>query len=157
MKLFSLTLVALLLAAVWTESWGLSFRSTYSKCCYKFVKNISASSIRSFKYTLPNCSRRAELLQSGTAGWDKGLCGPQEGMVPEVPEQTEAEQRLGVKPPPPCTLFICASPLPARGASLTPGAGPSFCCLRPPSLPLHTCVQPLVALIKSPVLNWSET
>uniref|UniRef100_A0A8B9VGQ4 Chemokine interleukin-8-like domain-containing protein n=1 Tax=Anas zonorhyncha TaxID=75864 RepID=A0A8B9VGQ4_9AVES len=66
MKLFSLTLVALLLAAVWTESWGLSFRSTYSKCCYKFVKNISASSIRSFKYTLPNCSRRAvrvELLK----------------------------------------------------------------------------------------------
>ncbi|KAI6074291.1 C-C motif chemokine 3-like protein [Aix galericulata] len=62
MKLFSLTLVTLLLAAVWTESWGLSFRSHGSKCCYKdmlFQKTIPASLIRSYKYTLPNCSHRA--------------------------------------------------------------------------------------------------
>lgn len=95
--------------------------------------------------------------QSGAAEGEEGLRVPRRARVPGVPEQTEAEQRLGVKPPPPCTLFICASPLPARGASLTPGAGPSSCCLRPPSVPLHTRVQPLVALIKSPVLNWSET
>lgn len=94
--------------------------------------------------------------QSGAAEGEEGLRGPRRALVPGVPEQTEAEQCRGVKPPPPCTLFICASPLPARGASLTPGAGPSSCCLRPPSLPLHTRVQPLVALIKSPVLNWSD-
>ncbi|KAM9176797.1 C-C motif chemokine 4-like [Mergus octosetaceus] len=69
MKLFSLTLVALLLAAVWTESWGLSLRSPHSKCCYKnmFIKKkIPASLIRSYEATLPNCSRRAvrvELLK----------------------------------------------------------------------------------------------
>ncbi|XP_068512085.1 C-C motif chemokine 4 homolog [Anas acuta] len=69
MKLFSLTLVALLLAAVWTESWGLSFRSPRSKCCYKdmfFQKKIPASLIRSYEETLPNCSRRGvrvELLK----------------------------------------------------------------------------------------------
>ncbi|XP_035415100.1 C-C motif chemokine 3-like [Cygnus olor] len=66
MKLFSLTLVALLLAAVWTESWGMSFRSSYTKCCYKkmFIKKeIPASFIRSYQETSPHCSHRAVIVE----------------------------------------------------------------------------------------------
>ncbi|NXK54197.1 CCL3 protein, partial [Chauna torquata] len=66
MKVFSLGMVILLLAAVWTESWGLSFRSSYSKCCYKnmFIqKEIPTSLIRSYQETSPRCSRRAVILE----------------------------------------------------------------------------------------------
>ncbi|XP_072210012.1 C-C motif chemokine 3-like [Excalfactoria chinensis] len=66
MKVFSLTVVILLLAAVWTESWGKSFRSSYSSCCYKnmFIqKEINPSLIRSYRETPPNCSRRAIIVE----------------------------------------------------------------------------------------------
>ncbi|XP_021271734.1 C-C motif chemokine 1 [Numida meleagris] len=66
MKVFSLAMVTLLLAAVWTESWGKSFRSPYSSCCYKnmFIKKeINTSLINSYRETPPNCSRRAIIVE----------------------------------------------------------------------------------------------
>uniref|UniRef100_A0A8C3GQ70 Chemokine interleukin-8-like domain-containing protein n=1 Tax=Cairina moschata TaxID=8855 RepID=A0A8C3GQ70_CAIMO len=45
-----------------TKPCLLSVRSPHSKCCYKdtlFQKPIPASLIRSYKYTLPNCSHKA--------------------------------------------------------------------------------------------------
>ncbi|NXL93425.1 CCL4 protein, partial [Alectura lathami] len=66
MKVFSLAMVTLLLAAVWTESWGVSLRSSYNKCCYRnmFIKKeISASLIRSYKETPSHCSHRAMIVE----------------------------------------------------------------------------------------------
>ncbi|NXN32764.1 CCL4 protein, partial [Nycticryphes semicollaris] len=69
MKVFSLALIILLLAALWTGSQGVSFRSPYSTCCYKemFIKQkIPASLIRSYQKTPSHCSHRAvrvELLK----------------------------------------------------------------------------------------------
>ncbi|XP_065588254.1 C-C motif chemokine 1 [Cyrtonyx montezumae] len=66
MKVFSLAMVILLLAAVWTESWGRSFHSSYSSCCYKnmFIqKEIDTSLIRSYRETPPNCSRKAIIVE----------------------------------------------------------------------------------------------
>ncbi|NXT02725.1 CCL4 protein, partial [Jacana jacana] len=69
MKVFSLALITLLLAALWTGSQSASFRSSYSTCCYKemFVKQkIPTSLIRSYQKTPSYCSHRAvrvELLQ----------------------------------------------------------------------------------------------
>ncbi|NXI73997.1 CCL3 protein, partial [Anseranas semipalmata] len=66
MKVFSLAMVTLLLAAVWSESWGLSFRKPSGTCCYKnmFIqKEIPASFIRSYQETSPHCSRRAVIVE----------------------------------------------------------------------------------------------
>uniref|UniRef100_A0A8C3PH01 Chemokine interleukin-8-like domain-containing protein n=1 Tax=Calidris pygmaea TaxID=425635 RepID=A0A8C3PH01_9CHAR len=69
MKVFALALITLLLAAIWTESQGASFRSPYGKCCYKemfYKKKIPSSLIRSYQNTPSHCSRRAvrvELLK----------------------------------------------------------------------------------------------
>ncbi|NWW44048.1 CCL4 protein, partial [Pedionomus torquatus] len=69
MKVFSLAIITLLLAALWTRSQGVSFRSPYSTCCYKemFIKQkIPGSLIRSYQKTPSHCSRRAvrvELLR----------------------------------------------------------------------------------------------
>ncbi|NXC43405.1 CCL3 protein, partial [Penelope pileata] len=66
MKVFSLAMVTLLLAAVLTGSSARSFRSHYGTCCFKdmFVKNeIPTSVIRSYKETSPNCSRRAMIVE----------------------------------------------------------------------------------------------
>ncbi|XP_014808619.1 PREDICTED: C-C motif chemokine 13-like [Calidris pugnax] len=79
MKVFSLALITLLLAAIWTESQGVSFRSPYGKCCYKdmfFKDKIPSSLIKSYQNTPPHCSRRAvrvELLQG-----KKGCVDPKE-------------------------------------------------------------------------------
>ncbi|NXL60304.1 CCL4 protein, partial [Chordeiles acutipennis] len=64
MKVFSLILLTLLLlAALWTGSQGISFRSPgHSTCCYKemFVRQkIPASLIRSYQMTPSHCSRKA--------------------------------------------------------------------------------------------------
>ncbi|NXK17719.1 CCL4 protein, partial [Arenaria interpres] len=69
MKVFSLALITLLLAAIWTGSQGVSFRSPYGSCCYKemFIKKkIPSFLIRSYQNTSSHCSRRAvrvELLK----------------------------------------------------------------------------------------------
>ncbi|OXB72075.1 UNVERIFIED_CONTAM: hypothetical protein H355_016496 [Colinus virginianus] len=66
MKVFSLAMLTLLLASVWTESWGRSFRSSYSSCCYKnmFIqKEINTSLIRSYRETPPNCPRKAIIVE----------------------------------------------------------------------------------------------
>ncbi|XP_009969483.2 C-C motif chemokine 13-like [Tyto alba] len=62
MKVFSLTLLTLLLAALWTRSQGMSFRSHYGTCCYKemFIqKKIPAFLIKSFQETPSHCSHKA--------------------------------------------------------------------------------------------------
>ncbi|KFR01257.1 C-C motif chemokine 4, partial [Nipponia nippon] len=62
MKVFSLALLTLLLAAPWTGSQGVSFRSPYSACCYKemFVRQkIPVFLIRSYQETPSRCSHRA--------------------------------------------------------------------------------------------------
>ncbi|NXY71209.1 CCL13 protein, partial [Glareola pratincola] len=62
MKVFSLALLTLLLAALWTGSQGFSLRSSYSTCCYKdmFIrKKIPLSNIKSYQKTPSHCSHRA--------------------------------------------------------------------------------------------------
>ncbi|NWX69873.1 CCL13 protein, partial [Alca torda] len=62
MKVFSLVLLTLLLATLWTGSQGVSLRSSYSTCCYKdmFIrKKILASNIQSYQKTPSHCSHRA--------------------------------------------------------------------------------------------------
>ncbi|XP_051491418.1 C-C motif chemokine 1-like [Apus apus] len=62
MKIFSLALLTLLLGALWTGSQGISFRSSYSTCCYKdmFVWwKIPALHIKSYQETPSHCSHRA--------------------------------------------------------------------------------------------------
>uniref|UniRef100_A0A8C4XRJ3 Chemokine interleukin-8-like domain-containing protein n=1 Tax=Falco tinnunculus TaxID=100819 RepID=A0A8C4XRJ3_FALTI len=62
MKVFSLAVLILLLATLWTGSQGISFRSSYGKCCYKnmFVKKeIPAAFIKDYKKTPSHCPRRA--------------------------------------------------------------------------------------------------
>ncbi|XP_052660210.1 regakine-1-like [Harpia harpyja] len=62
MKVFSLALLTLLLAAIWTGSQGVSFRSSYSVCCYQkmfFWQKIPASSIKRYQKTPSHCSRKA--------------------------------------------------------------------------------------------------
>ncbi|NXW01970.1 CCL1 protein, partial [Fregetta grallaria] len=69
MKVFSLALLTLLLAALWTRSQGISFRSPYGACCYKEMvvrQKIPAFLIRSYQKTPSHCSRKAvrvELLK----------------------------------------------------------------------------------------------
>ncbi|NXS75180.1 CCL4 protein, partial [Pandion haliaetus] len=62
MKVFSLALLTLLLATIWTGSQGVSFRSPYSACCYQAMfiqKKIPASLIKSYQKTPSHCSRKA--------------------------------------------------------------------------------------------------
>ncbi|XP_065550884.1 C-C motif chemokine 26-like [Lathamus discolor] len=62
MKVSSLALLTLLLAALWTGSQGISFRSPYSACCYKdmFIhQKIPALLIKSYQETPSHCSHRA--------------------------------------------------------------------------------------------------
>ncbi|NXE10997.1 CCL1 protein, partial [Lophotis ruficrista] len=62
MKFFSLALLTLLLEALWTGSQGVSFRSSYSACCYEKMiirHEIPAFLIRSYQETPSHCSRRA--------------------------------------------------------------------------------------------------
>ncbi|KFQ52377.1 C-C motif chemokine 13 [Pelecanus crispus] len=66
MKVFSLALLTLLLAALWTGSQGVSFRSPYGTCCYKemFVqKKIPAFLIRTYQKTPSHCSRKAVIVE----------------------------------------------------------------------------------------------
>ncbi|NXP03596.1 CCL4 protein, partial [Thinocorus orbignyianus] len=62
MKVFSLAMITLLLAALWTGSQGASFRSPRITCCYTnmFIKQkIHTSLIRSYQKTPSHCSHRA--------------------------------------------------------------------------------------------------
>ncbi|XP_066058148.1 C-C motif chemokine 7-like [Chamaea fasciata] len=60
----SLALLILLLAAAWTGSQGMSFRSPRGRCCTKFYhKEISESKIQGYQYTPSNCPLRAVLVK----------------------------------------------------------------------------------------------
>ncbi|KAF1658716.1 C-C motif chemokine 1, partial [Aptenodytes patagonicus] len=75
-----LGLLTLLLAALWTGSQGVSFRSPYGACCYKemFIRQkIPAFLIRSYQKTPSHCSRKAvrvELLKGKKfcVDWEEG-------------------------------------------------------------------------------------
>ncbi|NXQ57291.1 CCL13 protein, partial [Anthoscopus minutus] len=67
----SLALLILLLAAAWTGSQGISFRSSRATCCSKEKfsrRKIPEVKIQSHLYTAPSCTHRAVLvkLQKGT-------------------------------------------------------------------------------------------
>ncbi|XP_027688444.2 interleukin-8 [Chelonia mydas] len=65
MKVTSLALTTLLLAALWTEAHCDSFVSQSNTCCMKdnFVpRRISPKHIRSCRPTGPNCSRQAVIV-----------------------------------------------------------------------------------------------
>ncbi|XP_053941089.1 C-C motif chemokine 1 isoform X3 [Cuculus canorus] len=94
MKVFSLALLTLLLAALWIGCQGISFRSAYSKCCYKemFIRQkIPAFLIRSYQKTPSHCSRKAmqvELLKG------KKFCvDPEEGWFQQYQQQQESPSR----------------------------------------------------------------
>ncbi|XP_050178025.1 C-C motif chemokine 4-like [Myiozetetes cayanensis] len=71
MKICSLALLTLLLAAPWTGSQGMSLRRSHSVCCHKdmFIwRKIPAHKIKSYRDTASLCSRKAVIveLQKGT-------------------------------------------------------------------------------------------
>ncbi|NXO62259.1 CCL13 protein, partial [Phainopepla nitens] len=62
----SLALLILLLAAAWTGSHGMSFRSPRVPCCSKqmfYPKKIPEFRIQSYQYTAPSCTHRAVLVK----------------------------------------------------------------------------------------------
>ncbi|KFP70080.1 C-C motif chemokine 13 [Acanthisitta chloris] len=66
MKICSLALLTLLLAATWTGSQGMSFRSSPSMCCYKgmFIhQKIPASRIKSYQNTSSLCPYKAVIVE----------------------------------------------------------------------------------------------
>ncbi|XP_010195736.1 C-C motif chemokine 13-like [Colius striatus] len=64
MKVLSLALLTLLLAAPWTGSQGISLRSSYAVCCHSFIRRpISAARIRSYQETPSRCSHKAMHLE----------------------------------------------------------------------------------------------
>ncbi|NXX60621.1 CCL4 protein, partial [Scopus umbretta] len=93
MKFFSLALLTLLLAALWTGSQGISFRSPYGTCCYKemFIqKKIPDFLIRSYQKTPSHCSRKAvrvELLKG-----NKFCVDPEEGWFQQFQQKQESTQ-----------------------------------------------------------------
>ncbi|XP_027546896.1 regakine-1-like [Neopelma chrysocephalum] len=66
MKIYSLALLTLLLAAPWTGSQGRSLRGSHAICCHKnmFIRReIHASKIKSYRNTPSLCSRKAVILE----------------------------------------------------------------------------------------------
>ncbi|NWT97135.1 CCL5 protein, partial [Urocynchramus pylzowi] len=62
----SLALLILLLAAAWTGSQGMSFRSSRANCCSKemfYRRKIPEFRIQGYQYTPPTCSHRAVLVK----------------------------------------------------------------------------------------------
>ncbi|NXO44505.1 CCL13 protein, partial [Locustella ochotensis] len=62
----SLALLILLLAAAWTGSQGISFRSSRAQCCSKEMfsrRKIPEFRIRGYVYTAPSCTHRAALVK----------------------------------------------------------------------------------------------
>ncbi|NWZ02321.1 CCL13 protein, partial [Loxia curvirostra] len=62
----SLALLILLLAAAWTGSQGMSFRSSRAQCCSKemfFPRKIPEFRIRGYLETAPSCTHRAVLVK----------------------------------------------------------------------------------------------
>ncbi|NXR96320.1 CCL13 protein, partial [Hypocryptadius cinnamomeus] len=62
----SLALLILLLAAAWTGSQGMSFRSSRSNCCSKkmfYHRKIPAFRIRDYQKTASTCTHRAVLVK----------------------------------------------------------------------------------------------
>ncbi|NXT16005.1 CCL13 protein, partial [Prunella fulvescens] len=62
----SVFLLILLLAAAWTGSQGMSFRSSRVKCCPKEKfshRKIPEFRIQSYQYTPPSCTHRAVLVK----------------------------------------------------------------------------------------------
>ncbi|NXN75332.1 CCL1 protein, partial [Himantopus himantopus] len=91
MKVFSLALLTLLLAALWTGSQSVSFRSSYGVCCYKemFIRQkIPAFLIRSYQNTPSHCSRRAVLVQ--LLKGKKFCVDPEEGWFQRYQKQKES-------------------------------------------------------------------
>ncbi|XP_074779035.1 C-C motif chemokine 13-like [Athene noctua] len=67
MKVSTLALLTMLLAALWTESQSASFRSLYGACCYKkmFLRNkIPDNLIKSYQETPSHCSHRAVRVET---------------------------------------------------------------------------------------------
>ncbi|NXN48019.1 CCL4 protein, partial [Rhinoptilus africanus] len=91
MKVFSLALLTLLLAALWTGSQGVSLRSPYSTCCYKdmFIrKEIPASKIKSYQKTPSHCSHRAVRVE--TLKGQKFCVDPQERWFQQYQQQKKS-------------------------------------------------------------------
>ncbi|NXA20965.1 CCL1 protein, partial [Ibidorhyncha struthersii] len=91
MKVFSLALLTLLLAALWTGSQGVSFRSPYAVCCYKemFIRQkIPAFLIRSYQNTPSHCSRRAVLVE--LLKGKKFCVDPEEGWFQQYQKQKKS-------------------------------------------------------------------
>ncbi|NXI09567.1 CCL5 protein, partial [Irena cyanogastra] len=60
----SVALLVLLLAAAWTGSQGLSFRSSRANCCSQLShRRIPEFRIQSYQHTSPGCSRRAVFVK----------------------------------------------------------------------------------------------
>ncbi|NWT73371.1 CCL13 protein, partial [Prunella himalayana] len=62
----SVALLMLLLAAAWTGSQGMSFRSSRANCCSKEKfshRKIPEFRIQSYQYTSPSCTHRAVLVK----------------------------------------------------------------------------------------------
>ncbi|NWW33038.1 CCL13 protein, partial [Panurus biarmicus] len=62
----SLALLTLLLAAAWTGSQGMSFRSSRGTCCSKekfYSRKIPEFRIQGYLYTAPTCTHRAVLVK----------------------------------------------------------------------------------------------
>ncbi|XP_063258333.1 C-C motif chemokine 5-like [Prinia subflava] len=62
----SLALLILLLAAAWTGSQGMSFRSSRGRCCSKeklYSKETPGLRIQDYLYTPPTCPHRAVLVK----------------------------------------------------------------------------------------------
>ncbi|NXA73588.1 CCL13 protein, partial [Thryothorus ludovicianus] len=62
----SLALLILLLAAAWTGSQGMSFRSSRAKCCSKEMfsrRKIPEARIQGYQHTAPTCTHRAVLVK----------------------------------------------------------------------------------------------
>ncbi|NXX98395.1 CCL4 protein, partial [Centropus bengalensis] len=91
MKVFSLVLLTLLLAALWTGSQGVSLRSPYSTCCYKemFIwQKIPAFLIRSYQKTPSYCSHKAVLVELRKGR--KVCVDPKEGWFQQYQRQKES-------------------------------------------------------------------
>ncbi|NXH43366.1 CCL5 protein, partial [Dicaeum eximium] len=61
----STALLILLLAAAWTGSQGMSFRSSRANCCSQgmfYRRKIPESKIQGYQYTSASCSPRAVLV-----------------------------------------------------------------------------------------------
>ncbi|XP_030318510.1 C-C motif chemokine 18-like [Calypte anna] len=90
MKVFSLSLLTLLLGTLWTGNHGISFRSLHGMCCSKMMFTeweIPAFRIRSYEETPSHCPHRAVRV---TLLRGKKLCvDPEQGWFQQYRRQKE--------------------------------------------------------------------